>query len=207
MKRIYIIFVLALAASMADAADLRTLFIEMPDSIIPTLTKNERMDFLDFMDSGMRARVRNKLGGESEMTLLQDNMLTVKTSVAGRMDMVLFPRKNGTNLICIINTATVRYDDSRLMFYNEDWSPVDSKSLIELPGFEDFLTSDALKSDSLDVFKKRSMLRLQSATPVDGAIEFRYTSLEYIGEGWERYKTWIKPEPLRYVWNGRKFKR
>ena len=206
MKKFVIILLLAVAVSTASAADLRTLFINMPDSIMPALTRSERMDFLDYMDSGMKARVRNKLGGESEMTELKDYMLSVKTSQSGCLDMVLFPRKNGTNLICIIKTVTARYDDSRLMFYNEDWKPVDGKSLIELPQLDDYLTKEALRSDSLAYFKKLSMLRLQSITPVEGALEFRYTSLDYIGEDAEKYRSWLKQEPLLYIWNGKRFK-
>lgn len=209
MNRRFLAFLLlgTVLAGTARTEDLRSLFINMPDSIMPALTRSERMDFLDYIDSNMRARVSNKLGGESEMTQLKDDMLSVRTSQSGRMDMVLFPRKNGHNIICIIRTATARYDDSRLLFYNEDWSPVNSDDLIELPVFDDYLTKEALKADSLDYFKKLSMLRLQSVTPVNGGLEFRYTSLDYIGEDAGRYKTWIKPEPLRYIWNGKRFKR
>lgn len=198
---------LAFVLNAAVAADLRTLFIDMPDSIMPTLTRSDRMDFIDYMDSGMKARVRNKLDGESVMTQLEDNMLTVMTSRSGRMDMVLFKMKKDRNLICIIRTVTAKYEDSRLYFYTEDWKPVPAEELIELPQFDDYLTKEALRNDSLDVFKKMSMLRLQSAAAVDGGLEFRYTSLEDLGEDAERFESWFKPEPLRYTWNGNKFKR
>lgn len=197
---------LILGWSLSVAADIKTLFLEMPDSLLPTLTRSDRMDFFDYLESGMRARVRNKLGGESEMTVLQDDRLSVKTSQSGYMDMALFKKKDGKNLICIIRTVTAIYPDSHIAFYTEDWKAVPIKDLIDLPQFDDYLTKAALKADSLDYFKKQSMLRLQSVTPVDGALEFRYTSLDDIGEDAERYKTWIKPEPLRYIWNGRKFK-
>ena len=206
MKRITAILLLAFAFTMANAADLRALFIGMPDSIMPTLTKSERLDFLDFMDYGMKAKVKNKLGGESEMTVLQENMLSIKTSESGQLDMALFRKKDGKNLICIIRTVTARYPDSRIAFYTEDWKPVPLKALIELPQFDDYLTKEALKADSLAYFKKLSMLRLQSVAPVDGALEFRYTSLDYIGEDAERYKSWLKPAPLRYIWTGKRFK-
>jgi len=207
MKRIVIVLIAGMLFHVAsNAEDLRTLFINMPDSIMPTLTRSERMDFLDYMDSGMRARVRNKLGGESEMTLLQDNMLSVKTSQSGRLDMVLFPYGKGANLICIIRTVTARYDDSRLSFYTENWEPVPVKNLIELPRFEDYLTKEALKSDSLDVLKKQSLLRLQSASAIGNGLEFRYTSLDYIGEDADRFKSWFKTDPIIYVWTGKRFK-
>lgn len=208
IKRVLaILFVSVLATGAVWAEGLRELFVNMPDTIMPTLTKSERMDFLDYRDSGMRARVRNKLGGESELTLLSDRSLTVRTSQSGRLEMAVFPLKNGKNLICIIRTVTARYDDSRLSFYTENWEPVPVEDLIELPQFDDYLTKEALKRDSLDVLKKLSLLRLQSATSVDGGLEFRYTSLDYIGEDADSFKSWFKADPLLYIWNGKRFKR
>ena len=207
MKRLLTVMILALAVTAVRAEDLRILFTGMPDSIMPALTRSDRMDFLDFMDSGMKARVRNKLGGESVMTQFEENMLTVVTSGAGRMDMVLFRMKDGSNLICIVNTVTAKYDDSRLSFYTENWNPVATADLIELPVIDDYLTKEALKNDSLSLFKKKSVLRLQAVTPLDGALEFRYTSIDDLGQDADKYRSWFKPAPIRYNWNGKKFKR
>lgn len=208
IRRILTILLICVAASgSAYAEDLRTLFLNMPDSIMPTLTRSDRMDFLDFKDIGMKARATNKLGGESVMTELSERMLSVTTSGSGKVDMVLLPRKNGSNLICIIKTVTARYDDSRLEFYNENWTPVDAKKLIKLPRFDDYLTREALRQDSLSYLKKLSILRLQSITAVENALEFRYTSLDYIGEDADRYRSWIKSDPIIYTWTGKRFKR
>lgn len=207
-KRILTVLIACIMAlGAAQAEDLRTLFINMPDTIMPVLTKSERMDFLDYLDSGMKARVRNKLGGESEMTELSDRSLTVSTSQSGRIEMVLFPRKKGVNLICIIKTVTARYDDSRLAFYDENWMPIDAAGLIELPQFDDYLTKEALASDSLEVLKRQSMLRLQSVSSTENGLEFQYTSLDYIGQDADKFRSWFKKEPVRYVWNGKRFKR
>lgn len=207
MKRFATIIIAALMAIACRAADLRTLFIGMPDSIIPTLTRSDRLDFLDYMDSGMKARVRNKLGGESVMTQFEENMLSIQTSRSGRMDMLLLKKGKDETLICIIRTVNAKYEDSRLLFFTEDWQPVQTEQLIELPVIDDYLTKEALKNDSIDDFRKRSMLRLQSIVPVDGALEFRYTSLDDLGQDADKYRSWFKPTPIRYTWNGKKFKR
>lgn len=190
-----------------QAADLRTLFIDMPDSIMPALTKSERMDFLDYMDSKMKARVKNKLDGESVMTSFSERSLVIMTSKSGRLEMVLFERKDGKELICVIKTVTATYSDSHLAFYNEDWTPVELNSVIELPQLGDYLTKKALRNDSLSIFYKESMLRLQSVTAVDGGLDFSYTSLDYIGESASNYRSWLKSAPLRYNWNGKRFVR
>lgn len=207
MKRFATIIILALMATAGRADNLRTLFITMPDSITPTLTKSDRLDFLDYMDSGMKARVRNKLGGESVMTRFDEDMLSIQTSQSGRMDMLLLKRGKDENLICIIRTVNAKYEDSRLSFFTVDWKSVPADELIELPVIDDYLTKEALKNDSLDYFKKMSMLRLQSIVPADGALEFRYTSLDDLGEDADKYRDWFKTTPLRFNWNGKIFKR
>ena len=207
MKRFATIIILALLATAGRADNLRTLFITMPDSITPTLTKSDRLDFLDYMDSGMKARVRNKLGGESVMTRFDEDMLSIQTSQSGRMDMLLLKRGKDENLICIIRTVNAKYEDSRLSFFTVDWKSVPADELIELPVIDDYLTKEALKNDSLDYFKKMSMLRLQSIVPADGALEFRYTSLDDLGQDADKYRDWFKTTPLRFNWNGKTFKR
>ena len=205
MKRILTAILLLSCISPAFSADLRTLFVNMPDTILPTLTRNDRLDFLDYMDSGMKARARNRLGGESVMTSFSDNMLTVMTSGSGRTDIVLFERRKGQALICVITTVTARYSDSRLSFFNEDWTPVSTESLIDIPVFKDYLTPQALKSDSLDVLEKQSLLRLAEITPTTEALEFTYTSVDAIGPDAALFRDFFIPGPVRYTWNGKRF--
>ena len=60
---------------MAQHSDLsvRDALKLMPDSLVPYLSLNNRLDMVDFMDAKMRAAVDNSLGGESEMTFLSDD--------------------------------------------------------------------------------------------------------------------------------------
>ena len=59
MKRFFILSLMALMtiSSTADTLTIRQPFIEMPDSLIPYLSHNSRLDFLDFMDSKMKAEI------------------------------------------------------------------------------------------------------------------------------------------------------
>lgn len=205
IKKTFIPIALMLMSAGAWAQNIRNLFIEMPYSVMPAVTSSMRMDFIDYMDSGMKAQANNKLGGISTMTAYSERALTVMTSANGRMDMVLFDRRKGGVLICLINTAVTEYEDSRLSFYNADWTPVDADKLIKKPDLADFLTRDALTNDSLSQFLDRSLLRLQSATAGENELTFRYTSLKAVGTDSDRYQSWIKPE-LTYRWNGKRFK-
>ena len=67
MKRLISTLCLFAVLAVASAQEARTLFVHMPDSILPLLTPVNRADCIDFLDSRMRAVVTNRLGGKSEM--------------------------------------------------------------------------------------------------------------------------------------------
>ena len=76
-------------ASMAQQADLsiRDALKLMPDSLVPYLTVNNRLDMIDFMDAKMKAAVDNALTGETEMIYLSDDSLAIKMSEASLLTM------------------------------------------------------------------------------------------------------------------------
>lgn len=109
-------------ASMAD------LFREIPDSILPTLSENNRLDMLDFMASNMKAEVTNRLGGKSEMTLLTDSTLSIQMSKALKVDMLLLTPETSADpesedVICLIETfGTDSLSlESKVRFFSPSW--------------------------------------------------------------------------------------
>ena len=57
MNRLYS-FLLSVATCMsAGAVEIKDVFAAMPDSVLPTLTRNNRLDMVDFVASGMKAEV------------------------------------------------------------------------------------------------------------------------------------------------------
>ena len=53
-----ILLVLMMGQASAQELKMRDVFKQMPDSLLPYLTQNNRLDFIDFMDSNMVAIVR-----------------------------------------------------------------------------------------------------------------------------------------------------
>lgn len=58
---------LFLFAPLRAQQEAKAVFVSMPDSLSPLLTAVNRADFIDFLDSKMKAKVENRFGGESEM--------------------------------------------------------------------------------------------------------------------------------------------
>lgn len=206
MKRIIFVLIMSMALVSAKSADIRTLFVEMPDSIMPLLVKNNRLDMLDYMDIGMSAKVKNKLGGESEMTLLKDDMISISMTDVTEYDIKLFYGKDSLVTIAVIETVCGGYCDSDVTFYNDKWQPLDKQKLILMPLFNDFLDKKLMKQSknktAIDEMYYRMMM-IDSA-PESDVITFTLTTTDAILD--EEIRTSIfKTTSISYRWNGKKF--
>lgn len=129
MKR-YFILSLMIAASMVSIADtltLRQLFVEMPDTLIPYLSKNNRLDFIDFMDSKMKAEVTNELGGKSLMTAFTDDSISLRLNDAAKVDILLLTTTEMVDschqVIALVRTFGVvgEFAESVVEYYSLSW--------------------------------------------------------------------------------------
>ena len=129
MRKYLVSCLLVFFVSVCSAQEqtLRDVFRQIPDSLMPSLSQNNRLDFIDFMDSNMKASVRNLLGGTSEMTALTDDSLSVRMSDALRIDMLLLTLDEPVDTIRRVVvfaesflTDSV-YQETELKFYTPDW--------------------------------------------------------------------------------------
>lgn len=123
-----ILFCLTLSAwSLAAAAQtsMREAFKQAPQSLMPYLTENDRLDLIDFLDSGMKAEVTNQLGGKSELLLLTDRFLSLKLSQGLSMKMRLLdtaqPIDSVSQVICLVRTYGIDCRESTVQFYSLQW--------------------------------------------------------------------------------------
>ena len=129
MKRlVFSCFMAAVSfVSVADTLTVRQLFTEMPDTIIPYLSKNNRLDFLDFMDSNMKAEVTNELGGKSLMTALTDDSITIRLNEACHIDLLLLstnqPVDSCNQVICLLRTVGLENEnhETDVEYYSVRW--------------------------------------------------------------------------------------
>ena len=87
-----------------QAQEAKTCFKNMPDSICPLLSAVNRADFIDFLESKMKAEVTNSFGGKSEMTELSPDYIHVKMTPQSSWQMKLLPINDSTKVICVVAT-------------------------------------------------------------------------------------------------------
>ena len=135
MRRHWLFTGLLLLASLtvrAGELKIQDVFKQMPNSVLPTLSENNRLDMLDFMASKMKAEVTNRLGGKSEMTVLTDTTLTIRMSEALQVEMLLLKPEDAagadSQIICLIETfgRDSLSLDSQVSFFTISWEKLNN---------------------------------------------------------------------------------
>ncbi len=140
MRHLVLFFCMALSlsASAGDGITLRDVFRQMPDSLMPTLTQNNRLDFLDFIDAGMKAEVKIRLGGTSVMTALTADSLSLQVSPALRVDMLLLPLAepiDSMNQVVVVGETFLAdsvYGETVVRYFSTDWKLIPTPPLSEI---------------------------------------------------------------------------
>ncbi len=206
MKRIIVALMMSVVLVSAKSADIKNLFVEMPDSIMPLLVKNNRLDMLDYMDIGMSAKVKNKLGGESEMTLLKDDMISISMTDVTEYDIKLFYGKDSLVTIAVIETVKGGYSDSNISFYNTKWEKLSTTNLIKMPVLEDFINKKSLRNEENKKLLDELIYRMfvVDVAPDTNTLSVAFSSAEYIIDKDVRNAIFARYSII-YRWNGKKF--
>lgn len=137
MKKMLLIIMLLYAFSL-HAQDMKSLFIAMPDSVAPLLTKVNREDCVDFLASDMKAEVKNRFGKVSELKKLTHDYLFMQTTQSSSMEMKLLPLNDSVKVICMVNTVCGPACDSEIRFYDTQWRQLTRNDFIQVPSAGDF---------------------------------------------------------------------
>jgi hypothetical protein len=149
MMKKYIFLLLIMLSNSIASQNLKSYFISMPDSIIPLLTKVNREDCVDFLDSKMKAEVKNKFGNISELKALTDNYLLLQTTSNSYIEMRLLSVNDSTKIIGVSRSYKAKAVDSSLSFYSTDWHRLDNMKFINLPAREKSALNDSLSFKDL----------------------------------------------------------
>jgi hypothetical protein len=116
---------------MSPAQNVREMFKTMPDSLAPYLSVNNRLDMMDFVDAGMKAIVTNQLGGDTEMTFLSDDSLSVKMNSAFLLDLKI-QKQDTTTVVCLKRTYLTQKGQYEVVSqtFTSYWRPL-SKPVVE----------------------------------------------------------------------------
>lgn len=188
IRKVYCIICLLVALQIVTAQEIKDLFIQMPDTLLPYLTKVNRADCIDFLASNMKAEVKNRFDQTTEMTSLSKDYLALTLSAQSKYEMKLLPTSDTTNIICSVYTYEGNVPNSHIKFYTTDWKELSTEQFLSLPEPRLFLPdsipsiiSDTLETSWKDLRKEADIL-FTRATLNDStnSIRFIYTTPLYL---------------------------
>ena len=205
MKKILLLILMICTCSL-QAQDMKSLFIAMPDSLAPLLTKVNKEDFGDFLASNMKAEVKNRLGN-SEMLKLTADYLNLKMSESSEVQMKLLPVNDSVNVVCVVHTYKGPAADSNIRFYSTQWEELPLSSYLTLPKEDAFYKTPVAEADQETYHNLRKQadmyLFVAKLSEKDNTLLYSYTTPDYLDKGTaEKLKPFLNAEPLKYIWTG-----
>ena len=209
MKRILsiILLLMALLPSTGFSRTIADLFAIEPGTIFPLLTRTNRLDMVDYYNSGQMVAVPNNLAGESRLLELDSTYLKVQTSGSRVVEMLLRQAGKDT-VITVIETVMTPVPDSRLTQWNVHWQRFTSEKLFMLPGIDDFIVkkmSSELRAD-LQAAMIFPLIQLTFKGDNHATIEASHGLDRFLApDEYKRFAPYLKPT-ISYRFDGLKIK-
>ena len=133
---------IAAASEPASSKSAGEYFAAAPDSVVPLLDLNTRLDMLDYYDCGSRTASTNMLEGKSRVTYRDS--LTVRYELTERIkgQLSVIPMAKGDSLIIVITTLATPTPDSEIEIYTTRWQRP-GKPVFSAPTMSDWITAAA----------------------------------------------------------------
>ena len=108
---------------------MRDVFRQMPDTLLPTMSHNNRLDMIDFIDSGMKAIVTDNLGGQCTMDTLTADYARISMGKSLSIELKLLPSAaqlsdSSTCVVCMVKTFGSETKESEATFFTQKWQPL-----------------------------------------------------------------------------------
>ena len=178
MRKCLLLFLLSIVncqLSIANAQTrIRDIYAEAPDSIFPLLTKNNRLDQIDFRENNMQAVVKNKFEDHSELLVLNDKYLKLQLSERCIVEMRLL----SDSTFCMVETFSAPAPDSRIRRFDIAWHELPLS--IDRPAVDDFLSED-IDTDTRLALQALPLIKA-SLSESDNSITFELQTSELTNE-------------------------
>ena len=195
-KMFLILLVLCGMLSSASAQNMRALFLDAPDAVLPMLPRNVRVDCVDFVEAGMSYPVSNVFDGKSVLKTLTDDYLLLQTTGISTVEMKILPFGESF-IVCVVNSVSAEATDSRIAFYDRNWEKIDTESYFTAPSINDFLSgADEKIIDMCDIYLVS--LKLDAD---DTSLVAEYTMPDYMNSE-DAAKVCSVLRKIVYRWNG-----
>lgn len=202
------LFVFVVHFQMEARTPMRGWLTSMPDSVMPLLTKNNRLDLIDFYDARMEAVVTNRVDGKSRLDTLTADFVHIRYTQSANVSMKLLPVNDTTDILCMVTTVRASVADSRIAFFDAGWHPLEVEACIAEPRMEEFRSTVQDDSTLWAWSKMDIFFRTYRLCAGNTDLKCMLTAPDYLSEE-ERKEVapYVRQQPLIYRWSEGKYLR
>ena len=117
MKKIFLILLVSFSLLPLNAQNMRQIWLEMPDSIVPYLNRSLRTELADYVTMGMKSEVMNALRDTTRIEKLTDDYILVQLSNATKLEI----KSLDASTIVMAQTLCGPLAESKLSLFSNNW--------------------------------------------------------------------------------------
>lgn len=180
---------------------MRDVFATMPDDVLEVMTKNNRLDCIDFIENNMEAKVRNRFDGYSVLQDMNDDYLKLLLTQNVQVEMKLLPVRDSIYYICLVKTYGERMKESTMTIYTSDWERLSLEEVFTPPVYDDYWK----KNEHTDVDELKRLQALQDMRFITMKLypdSLRLDCILQVGEVMdeERERVGDMLQPITFYW-------
>ena len=198
MKKTLIIICFLTCWLCVSAQSLREVWIEMPDSVLPYLSKSQRTELVDYVDMKADPAVLNAFGDSVRIERMTNNYLLVKTSKVTRLEIKLLDN----NTLALVQTWKAPAAESKLSLFDLQWQP--KEAVVEYN--ENIVKPDTMTDEEFNDLKSLMYPRLKEyrLSPENNSLSVSWNYPLLSKKELKRMVDLLKPQVLN--WTGRDFR-
>ena len=161
-------------------------YVNMPDELNPTLSKQNRLELIEYHKAGRGDSIANRFGNEVFLLSLDtmNNCMAVKNTVSSTFEMKVMKLNETTQSIGIIRTVCGSICQSSVEFYDTAWHQIPLQFI--MPKSVNWLNEASLSTATVDQQWVRNVLRTSfislSFDTNKQQITAKNNSLEFLSE-------------------------
>lgn len=149
-NKIALLFFLVFIYQNLMAQSVEKYYVNIPDALNPTLSKQNRLELLEYYKAGQGDSIANRLGNEAYLEKLDSvhHLIVVKNTANSTFEMKLLSLDDGNQVIGIIRTVCGPICQSMVEFYDTAWNPV--KLQFIMPKAIDWINTSGFDNQNVD---------------------------------------------------------
>lgn len=177
---------IVLCNQLVVAQSIEKLYVGMPDELNPTLSKQNRLELIEYYKSGHGDSIANRYGKNAHLLMVDslNGFVQVKNTPSSFLEMKVFRLDDNKPMLAVIRTVCAPVCQSVIEFYDTTWKSVPLQ--FTMPKAIEWINKTKVDSANLDLYWVERVLQDSfvslSFDPKKGVIIAKNNSVDFMSD-------------------------